>query len=216
MEGLHHALRRMKQSKNPVVSSYANFGIMQDIAKFGDVNALETGLRVFDVEGGVTEGNFRWPPLVCAVDGGRDACVAFLIHRKADMNWKDQFGYSALSYAAMSGNPKVMSLLLKESSKELIEHKNVRNQTALDVATEQRQDSCARLLLEAYTRASHESCLHEWTNTGFNEYSENCHDMLMGQILAAPAPVWNNHQQLRRSWHRRKPRSRRFYTEKKP
>eukprot|EP00397_Hematodinium_sp_SG-2012_P046174 GEMP01052079.1.p1 GENE.GEMP01052079.1~~GEMP01052079.1.p1 ORF type:complete len:330 (+),score=75.16 GEMP01052079.1:87-1076(+) len=212
LDGLRVAVRRMMQSNNPVIASYVDFGILQDLAKFGDVNALDTGLRVFHVEGGVKKDDPRWTPLMCAVDVGRNVAVSFLINRRADINWKDQFGNTMLSHAAVNGHSQVLAILLKESSEELIQYKNFRNQTAFDVATEEWQHTCAKLLLRARNKRGDYEVNDAYApyypgmvhNAGQSAtFGQAGQDMVMDQLISAPTPLWNykRQQQEDLEWH---------------
>ena len=70
--------------------------------------------------------------LINAIKEGDAIKVRNLVHQGADVNYKNELGFTPLMYSAVTGIPSITKILLKAGSK--IEEKNNRGLTALEIS----------------------------------------------------------------------------------
>ena len=82
--------------------------------------------------------------LLEAAEKGRTACVEAMLEGGADVNAKDDDGWTALHFAAGDGTPELIKLLLSKGLKADAEDKD--GATPLEMAEEEEHEEAAELL----------------------------------------------------------------------
>lgn len=96
----------------------------------------------------IKERNITNDPILCrkVAEYGKVEIMDFLIKNGADLNMKDESGWSLLHYAARRNNGKALAVLLKAGANVNI--KNNEGETPLHIASQGKRFSAVRVLLK--------------------------------------------------------------------
>lgn len=129
----------LARGANPAVGDNSGRTPLQISAVRGDLKLVKLIVhyaRIYYASGVLNIINYRSkreaPALINAVRNGREEIANFLLENGADPDLTDEFGETALHFAAMNNHPRLVKLLLRYGANPDI--KNNKFKTPLDVA----------------------------------------------------------------------------------